>query len=207
MIEAALSIDVWTYAAFFAATGVLLITPGPNMMFCIACGLTGGPRAGIAAGAGASAGMLVHAVLVAAGVASLIAASETAFDALRIVGALYLLYLAWTSWRAGDDLEERLGRRRVSRAFGRGLVTNLMNPKVILFMVALLPQFADPAVGPIWKQIMVFGVLQAVLTLIFDATYGGLAGVVAEKLRRVSRLMNRISAVVFGGLAARLLVE
>lgn len=205
MFETALAIPFWTYVAYVAAVVVLLATPGPNMMFCVACGMKGGARAGIAAGAGAAAGMVIQTALVAVGVASLVMASPVAFDVLRYGGAAYLLWLAWESWNAGDDLERRLGRRESLRAFFRGLVTNLTNPKVILFMVALLPQFADPAIGPVGVQIMIFGLIQAVLTVLFDGTYGALAGYLAAKMRKGSKVMNRISAIVFGALAARLL--
>lgn len=205
IIATALSIDAWTYAAFIGAAMVLMATPGPNMMFSIACGLSGGPKAGIAAGCGAGLGMLVHTGLVALGVASVLMASPAAYEALRIGGALYLVYLAWSSWRAGDDLERRLGRRQVGRALWRGFVINLTNPKVILFMIALLPQFADPAIGPVWRQIVVFGMLQAMIAVVFDGLCGGLAGRLAARLRHASRMMNRISALIFGGLAARIL--
>lgn len=207
MIETLLRIDDWTLVAFLAAAVVLMLTPGPGMMFCVACGLTGGARAGLAAGFGSAAGMLVHTGLAAAGLSALILAMPGAYDAVRWLGAGYLAWLAWTSWRAGDDLGERLGRRRASRAFGRALVTNLMNPKVILFMVAFLPQFADPAIGPVWQQLVLFGVGVSLIGLVFDCLYGGLAGLLAERLRRASRLMNRISALVFGGLAARLAIN
>jgi len=200
-------IDGWTWAAFAGAVAILLLTPGPNMMFCIACGLRGGPRAGIAAAGGAAVGMVVHSALVAGGVASLLTASPVAFEALRYGGAAYLLWLGWESWRAGDELEARLGRAHAARALGRGLATNLANPKVILFMVALLPQFADPEAGPIWAQIMALGAVQAAMTLAFDGVYGGFAGVIADRARRASGLLNKISATVFGGLALRILAD
>ena len=147
MIETVLQIDTLTWTAFVAASVVLMVTPGPGMMFCLACGLAGGPRAGVAAGLGSAAGMIVHTGLVAAGLSALLLAMPGAYDAVRFAGAAYLAWLAYASWRAGDELAERLGRRRMAHAFGRALVTNLMNPKVILFMVAFLPQFADPAAG------------------------------------------------------------
>lgn len=207
MIETFLAMDPWTMAAFAGAMVVLMITPGPNMMFSIACGLAGGPRAGVAAALGATAGMAVHTGVAAAGLSAVLLASPWAYDALRYGGAAYLVWLAWSSWRAGAELEGRLGRQRVARAFLRGFVVNLMNPKVILFMVAFLPQFADPAVGPVWRQIVILGVAVVAITALFDSLYGGLAGFLADRVRRASRLMNRISAVVFGGLAARILAE
>lgn len=206
MVETVFAIGGWTWATFLAAAVVLMVTPGPGMMFCVACGLAGGPRAGVAAGAGSAVGMLVHTALAAGGLSALLLASPAAYEAARWIGAAYLLWLAWTSWRAGGDLESRLGRRRAARAFGRALSVNLLNPKVVLFMLAFLPQFADPAIGPIWRQIAAFGAVSAVIGLIFDCLYGVLAGLLADRLRKASKLMNRISALVFGGLAARLVI-
>jgi len=207
MFETLMSIDPWTGVAFVIASVVLMITPGPGMMFCIACGLRGGAWAGVAAGVGSAVGMMVHAILAAAGLSALILGAPGAYDAVRWIGAAYLVWLAWSSWTAGDDLGGRLGRSRMARAFARALATNLMNPKVIVFMVAFLPQFVDPAVGPAWAQFLIFGAGVALIGLIFDCLYGGLAGLVAERLRRESRLMNRVSAVAFGGLAARIVLD
>lgn len=200
-------IDGWTWVAFAGAVAILLLTPGPSMMLCIACGLRGGPLAGVAAAGGAAIGMVVHSALAAFGVASLLAASPVAFEALRYGGAAYLLWLGWESWAAGDEPEARLGRAHAARALGRGLATNLANPKVILFMVALLPQFADPEIGPVRAQIMTFGMVLAAMTLAFDGVYGGFAGVIADRARRASGLLNKISATVFGGLAYRVLAD
>ena len=183
-METILAINLWTWAAFIAAGAALLLTPGPNMMFCIACGLRGGPKAGIAAGMGAASGMFLHSVLVAVGLASLIAANKIAFDVIRYVGAAYLIWMAVQAWRAGGDLEERLGRREIARAYGRAIVTNLTNPKVLVFMIALLPQFADPTLGPIWPQIIAFGFVLAAMAALFDGIYGGLAGAVSDRMRQ-----------------------
>ncbi len=207
MLETIANIDQITWLGFVAASVVLMVTPGPGMMFCLACGLIGGPRAGIAAGAGAAAGLLVHTALAAMGFAALLFALPGAYDVLRIAGAAYLLWLAWESWNAKGDLGARKGRRELAHAFRRGLVTNLTNPKVIFFMVAFLPQFADPATGPVWHQMLVFGTGVAAIGFVFDALYGGLAGLLANRLRRASRVLNRVSALVFGGLAARLAIN
>ena len=207
MLETLGQIDAITWAAFLGASVVLMITPGPGMMFCLACGLAGGARAGIAAGVGSAVGIVVHTLLAAAGLSALLMAMPGAHDAIRIAGAAYLAWLAWTSWHAAPDGLERAGRRRMGRAFGRALVTNLMNPKVILFMVAFLPQFADPGLGSVWHQLLAFGLVVALIGLVFDCLYGALAGALADKLRRASRLMNRAAALVFGGLAARLAIN
>lgn len=207
MIETLAQIDPWTMAAFLAASVALMVTPGPGMMFCIACGLAGGPRAGMAAGVGSAVGLMVHTGIAAAGLSAVLLALPGAYDAIRWAGAAYLLWLAWASWTAGDDLEDRLGRRQVGRAFRRALLTNLLNPKVIVFMLAFLPQFSDPNIGPVWQQMLIFGLVVAVTGLVFDCLYGGLAGCLAARVRKASRMMNKVSAIVFGGLAARIALD
>jgi threonine/homoserine/homoserine lactone efflux protein len=172
-------------------------------MFISASGAAGGHVAGAAAGLGVSAGSLVHVAIAALGVASLIAASEVAFDLLRYGGAAYLLYLAWGLWRAPPPQAER-GSRTVRRAFLRGALNNILNPKVSIFVLAFLPQFTDPARGPVWQQIVILGLMLGLASVPVNCAWGLLAGSLGAFLRRFGRAMNRVAALVFAGLAARL---
>jgi len=99
---------------------------------------------------------------------------------------------------------DKRGAKTMRRAFARGFVTNILNPKVALFVAAFLPQFTDPMVGPIWHQIIALGVLLAIGGVVTDGAYGVLAGLLAAKLKAASKFMNKISAIVFAGLAARI---
>lgn len=205
--ETALAMELWTFAGFMGAAIVLYLTPGADMMFTVASGISGGPKSGLAAAAGISTGVLVHVIIAAAGIAGLVSANPAAYDAIRWAGAAYLGWLAIQTWRATPATELREGRADVWRAFRRGFLTNLMNPKVALFVVALLPQFTDPAIGPISHQILILGLILATGGVIVDGLYGILAGVLADKLRASGKLMNKISAILFGGLAARLALD
>jgi len=196
--------DPITLTTFMAASVALYLTPGADMMFISASGAAGGSRAGIAAALGVSIGSLAHTVLAVIGVAALIAASPLAYDALRYLGAAYLAYLAVTTWRAGPPDPAAAGARDVWRAFQRGAVTNILNPKVSVFVLAFLPQFADPAGGPVWLQIAILGSLFSFASVPFNISYGALAGFLGARLRRLGGFMNKISAIVLGGLAARL---
>ena len=198
--------DPITLATFMAASIALYLTPGADMMFISASGASGGPRAGLAAGLGVSIGSLSHTVLAVAGVAALIAASPLAFDILRYLGAGYLVYLAITTWRAGPP-EPGSGTADVWRAFQRGVLTNLLNPKVSVFVLAFLPQFADPEAGPVWIQIAILGCIFSFASIPFNCAYGALAAAFSTPLRRAGRLLNRISSIVFGGLAAKLVLD
>jgi len=199
--------DPITLTTFMAASVALYLTPGADMMFISASGAAGGSRAGIAAALGVSIGSLSHTALAVVGVAALISANPLAYDLLRYAGAAYLLYLAVVTWRAGPPDATAAGARNIWRAFRRGALTNILNPKVSIFVLAFLPQFTAPAAGPVWLQIAVLGVLFSFGSIPFNIGYGALAGYFGAQLRRLGGLMNRISAIVFGGLAARLAIN
>lgn len=204
MLTTLLAMDPWTLATFVGASALLLLTPGADMMFAIASGMSGGARVGIAAAAGIALGALGHCILAAVGLAALVLASPVALDVIRYVGAAYLAYMAYRTWFARTDINPEGAKLGLGLAFRRGFLTNILNPKVALFVLAFLPQFTDPAVGPIWHQMLIFGVILSFGTLIFKSIYGGFAGAMASRIRHHANLMNKISATVFGGLAARL---
>ncbi|MBZ9638048.1 LysE family translocator [Streptomyces sp. PSKA30] len=203
-------VDLHLYAAFLVAAFALCLTPGPDMMFIVAMGGRGGPAAGVMAAFGVACAMFVHAVAAALGLSALFTTLPTLYHVLRWVGAAYLLYLAYRAFRepalpvgeAGTDAGA--GRRR---AFWQGAVTNLLNPKVILFNVAFLPQFVDPGLGHVPGQFMVLGVTIVVMGFAVDGSIGLLSGKLSALLRRsrrVARGLNIFSGTVFTGLAVRL---
>ena len=204
MLETLFAMEPWVFATFIGASFLLYLTPGADMMFTIASGMAGGPRAGLAAACGIALGVMVHVTLAAAGLAVLIAANPNLLVIIRYAGAGYLAYLAWQSWNDRGHLARADGRKEVWRAFRRGFLTNILNPKVALFILAFLPQFIDPAIGPAWHQIVILGFILGLGGILTDGTYGVLAGVMAERVRRSAGVMNKVSAVIFGGLAARL---
>lgn len=201
MPDTILAMDPWLVLTFLGASVLLYMTPGPDMMFTVASGMAGGPRAGVA---GVSLGVLPHVIAAAAGLAVLVAASPVMLDVIRYAGAAYLAWLAWSSWRADPDAPRRRGRAQMVRAFRRGFLTNILNPKVGLFVLAFLPQFTDPTIGPVWHQILALGALLTVGGFLFKGVYELFAGVMADRIRRSAGVMNKVSAVIFGGLAARL---
>lgn len=207
MIDTLFAFETTTLLTVMGASILLYLTPGADMMFTIASGAAGGPRAGLTAAAGISLGVLLHVVLAAAGLGALVTAYPLAYDAIRYAGAAYLLYLAISMWLADPDASPVAGAARMRRAFGRGFLTNILNPKVGLFVLAFLPQFADPAIGPVWQQILILGAILGLGGLLTDGLIGLLAGTFAAWLTRSARIMNRIAAAVFGGLAARLALD
>lgn len=147
-------VDASLYAAFLVAAFALCVTPGPDMMFIVAVGGRGGPVVGVMAAAGVASAMLVHTVAATLGLSALFEALPVLYYVLRWLGAAYLLYLAVKAFRdrsvPGDEgtgpgsAADGRGGTGLRRAFWQGAVTNLLNPKVILFNVAFLPQFVAP---------------------------------------------------------------
>jgi threonine/homoserine/homoserine lactone efflux protein len=203
-------IDLAQLLPFLAAALALNLTPGADMTYVIARSATQGRAAGIAASLGVSAGSFVHSVLAAVGVSALLQHSETAFLIVKYAGAAYLLYLAWKAIRSGDTVpatDRRLGRAGLWRVFGEGALTNLLNPKVALFILAFLPQFVDPAKGNAALQILLLGVLFNVGGTAINVVVACFASAAARAIGNSAgfgRWLNRISALVFVGLAVRL---
>lgn len=204
MLDTLFAMDPWVFITFTGAALLLYLTPGADMMFVVASGVAGGPRAGIAAACGVAFGVLVHVSAAAAGLAVLISASPVALDVIRYAGAAYLLFLAWQNWNDKGHLDKATGHANLWRAFRRGVITNILNPKVALFILAFLPQFIDASVGPAWHQIIILGFILGVGGILTDGTFGILAGYMANRVRKNARMMNKISAIIFGGLAARI---
>ncbi|SNR65322.1 LysE family translocator [Puniceibacterium sediminis] len=207
MIDTLLAMDPLNLLAFAGAGMLLNLTPGADVMFTMACGAQGGARAGIAAAAGIGMGSVFHILLTVLGVAAALQAVPHALDIIRWGGAAYLAWLAYSAWTAPADTDRVQGAQTLRRAFARGLLTNVLNPKVGLFILAFLPQFADPGLGPVWPQLLILGAIFVTTGFVITSTYGVLAGAFGAALRSKARLMNRISAVVFGGLAARLVLD
>lgn len=201
-------IDTVTMLAFIPAALALNLTPGADMMFCLGQGLRSGARPAVAASAGISAGAMVHVTLAGLGLGAAVAAVPWLFDVIRWVGVTYLLFLAWGALRHGS-LPADAPQIPAARAFRAGLWVNLTNAKVILFVLAFIPQFVDPAAGPLLGQFLIFG---AVLSLGGFVVNGGV-GIFAGKARRwligsprVGRVLGWISGGIFAGLALRLAV-
>jgi threonine/homoserine/homoserine lactone efflux protein len=203
--------DPGVLLAYSLACFVLFVTPGPDMSLFLAKTLQGGRSAGLAAMLGAMAGCCVHTLLAALGLSALLAASTGAFAALKVVGALYLLWLAVDAVRNGSALTLKPGgpaRVSVWKTFLVGVGINLTNPKVVLFFVTFLPQFVDAA-DPHAAQKLVFLGLYFVA---FTAPLGALMVLAAERvvtaLRERPRVMRAIDftfAGLFSAFALRIL--
>ena len=190
--------------AFIGAGLLLNLTPGADFVFISASGISGGPRVGMAAAVGVNLGILVHIAMASAGLSALLIAFPLAYDVIRYVGAAYLIYLAVQAWRSTGEIGQGKAAPSLWVAVRRGFITNLLNPKTALFIFAFIPQFTDPAIGPIWMQILFLGGIIAWVGIAFALSLGALAGIFTNVLKSRARFLNRLSAVMFAGLAARL---
>lgn len=197
-----------TWLLFCVAAVALAITPGPNMLYLVSRTLVQGRRAGIVSLAGTGTGMLVHILAAALGLSALLAAVPVAYDAVRLAGALYLLWIAWRMWQepATGSLTEP-PRFPAGQLYRSGAMTGILNPKVALFQLALFPQFVDPAHGSVLAQSLVLGATQLTIVVVFD----GFCVAAAGTLRRFfsgrpgfGRWSKRALAGVFAALAFRL---
>lgn len=202
-------IPIETLALFLTASVALALAPGPDNIFVLTQSALHGRKAGILVTLGLCTGLLVHTAAVSLGVAAIFQTSALAFNLLKIVGALYLLYLAVQAFRAGATQLDQEGQTKLAwqKLYTRGIIMNITNPKVAVFFLAFLPQFADPAIGSITVQMLMFGALFIVTTLLVFGAVAWFAGFFGEWLKRSEKaqiMMNRVAGTVFTGLALRL---
>jgi threonine/homoserine/homoserine lactone efflux protein len=196
---------------FALASVLLVVVPGPNVIYIVTRGIDQGRQAAVASVLGVQSSMFIHVGAAAVGLTALLASSEIMFNIVRFAGAGYLVWLGIRNIMAPvSDLEigNVRGRPHYRRIFQQGVAVNLLNPKVALFCLALLPQFVDPARGNTAVQIVILGCVMITVGLISDTTYALLSGGIGEWLKsrqRVARQRQRFSGVVYlclGALAA-----
>lgn len=197
---------------FVTASVALAFAPGPDNIFVLTQSALHGRKTGLLVTLGLCTGLLVHTAAVALGVAAIFQTSLLAFNLLKLAGALYLLYLAAQAFRASAAALETNDSVGLSwrGLYTRGIIMNITNPKVAIFFLAFLPQFADPTRGSITVQMMLLGGLFIISTLIVFGAVAWFAGYIGEWLQRSARaqiVMNRIAGTVFVALALRLAVS
>ncbi|MGW0230024.1 LysE family translocator [Actinopolymorpha singaporensis] len=202
--------------AFVVAVALISVVPGPDMMFVLAHAVSGGRRSGFVAAAGMSTGLTVHTVAAAFGLGALIRTAPLVLEGIRIAGALFLVYLAVMTWRAsrgrGGSVSTPNKPRSQPRVYAMAVLTNLANPKVILFYLAFMPQFLTTGAHswPVTAQFLVLGAIFIAIGIVVDSSVALLAGTFSERvLRRQAfrRWLERASATIFGALAVRLVLD
>ena len=198
-----------TLALFAAASVLLALTPGPNLLYLVSRTLCQGRRAGVISLAGTSFGFLFHVLAAALGLSAVFLAVPVLYDLLRYAGAAYLLWLAWSAvrQRSGDLLAARsLPEESSARLFRVGLLTSVLNPKLALFYLALLPQFVDASRGDILGQSLTLGLVQIAIGIVGDFAFVLAAARISRWLAR-RPLWSTIQRWLLGGVFAAIALK
>jgi threonine/homoserine/homoserine lactone efflux protein len=191
----------------------IVLTPGPNMIYLISRSITQGRAAGLISLGGVALGFVFYMLCAAFGITALLFAVPYAYDALRFAGAAYLLWLAWQAVRPGGSSPfqlKKLAKDNPRKLFVMGFVTNLLNPKIAMLYLALLPQFIDPAGGSVLAQSLLLGSIQIAISVSVNAMIAVAAGTIALFLTRRPTWMlvqRYLMGTVLAGLALRMAFE
>lgn len=197
---------------FLGASVLVTLSPGPDNLLVLSIGMSRGRRLGVLFGLGCGMGCLSHTALAALGISALIAASPQAFTVLKLAGGAYLVYLGWQALRSQGGAALRQGEAQPAsgwQIFGKGLLANAINPKVVMFFLAFLPQFVANEQGSLPAQIGQLGVVFTVQACILFGLLGYFSGHVGAWLGRHKRAavwLDRIAGTVFVGLGAKLML-
>ena len=201
--------------AFCGVAAVLVVTPGPDMALVARNALVAGRAAVPVTVLGICAGIVIHALAAAIGLSALLKASATAYAVVKVAGGAYLAYLGVQAWRASmrdtDDSEWMLGPARRfagGGAFRQGFVSNVLNPKLVVFFISVLPGFTDPD-GSFFAQVLVLGIAFELLTIAWLLAYGAAVARVGEVMRtpRVRHLLERLSGTVLIALGVKIAAD
>jgi threonine/homoserine/homoserine lactone efflux protein len=203
-------VDARSLAAFAVTAFLLIVVPGPSVLFVISRGVALGRKAALLTVVGNAAGVMVMVVVVAAGLGAVLERSAVLFDAIRFAGAAYLVYLGVQAIRHRRELSTVLdvtATRPNRHILREGFVVGVTNPKLIVFFTAVLPQFVDPDAGPVPVQLLLFGTVFVAIALVMDSCWGLAAGTarawLAGRPHRLERLGGAGGLVIIG-LGARL---
>lgn len=194
-----------TLLLFAGAALALLVVPGPSVLYIVSRGIHQGRGAALVSVVGITTATLVHTAFAAVGLSAILASSATAFTVVKLAGSAYLIWLAIRTWldRSCENVDTPRTRASLRRIYAEGVLVNLLNPKTALFVLALLPQFVDPARGAAGTQIVVLGCVLASLGLLSDGAYALASGSLGAWLRRrrsVATIQRRASAILYAGL-------
>ncbi|MGE8657128.1 MAG: LysE family translocator [Achromobacter sp.] len=203
-----------THLLTFALVALgMVLTPGPNMIYLVSRSISQGPKAGLISLAGVAVGFILYVLCAAFGLTVLLMSVPYAYDALRFGGALYLLYLAWQAVRPGGRSPFQVRELPASSPrtlFTMGLLTNLLNPKIAVLYVSLLPQFIQPEHGSVFTQSIALGLTQVTISLSVNAVIaimaGSIAGLLASRPLWIA-LQRWLMGTVLAGLALRMVLE
>jgi threonine/homoserine/homoserine lactone efflux protein len=194
--------------AFIVTAIVLVVIPGPAVIYIVNRGISQGRQAAVISALGIETGALVHVIAATVGLSALVASSQTMFHVVKYAGAAYLIVLGISAWRsreAAGDSPNMVRPVALRRVYVQGIIVNVFNPKVGIFFLAFLPQFVSPDQGAVWLQMLVLGLVFLVVATVLDVAYALASGFIGEWLERrerVARWRSRISGATYVGLGA-----
>ncbi|NOX16480.1 MAG: LysE family translocator [Epsilonproteobacteria bacterium] len=202
-----LSLD--TVLLFITASTLLALVPGPDNIFVLTQSMSKGAKPGIFVTLGLCTGLIVHTTAVALGVAAIFQTSQLAFNILKYIGAAYLLYLAYLSFKSSSTHHLKANQKELSylKLYQRGIFMNVTNPKVSIFFLAFLPQFTNPQSGHVTLQIFMLGFIFILCALVVFSSISLLAARIGSwfnKTKNGEKILNRVAGSVFGLLALKL---
>lgn len=194
--------DISTLFAFLGAAIILTIMPGPDNLFVLAQSITQDKKAGIATSLGLCTGLLVHISAAVLGISAIIYQSTIIFSIVKFAGAAYLLYLAWQSFRAkGDPFTlQQQNTQAYIELYKKGILMNILNPKVSLFFLALLPQFVNPSQGHVAFQMLILGIVFLIQALVLFSLFSIFAGKVRQVIigkPAIAKRLNMVQGILF----------
>ena len=204
-------LPIETLLAFFTASVLLALMPGPDNIFVLTQSIFQGKKSGLIIMLGLCTGLIFHTLAVILGVAVIFQTSIFAFTILKIIGAMYLLYLAWQIFKAGNqkiDTKNNNANIDYKKLYYRGIIMNITNPKVSIFFLAFLPQFTNPNLGSIPLQMLLLGILfliAALLVFSLIALYSAKLGKIINKSDKSQKILNKLVSLVFVALAIKLI--
>lgn len=194
---------------FIAVSMLLTIAPGPDILYVITQSITQGKKAGFATALGLSTGLIVHTTAAAFGVSAILQQSAIAFNILKYAGAIYLFFLAWKAFREKNHLLSDMTAKNkdTTLLYRKGILMNILNPKVGLFFLAFLPQFVNAKAGNVPGQMILLGVLFMLQTILIFSTAAIFAGILGKKILgrpNITKYINYIKASIFALIGIKL---
>lgn len=206
-------IPVDTLMTLAVASSLLSLAPGPDNLFVLTQSALHGKKSGFFVILGLCTGLIFHTTAVALGVAAIFQTSTLAFNGLKFLGAAYLLFLAWQAFKTSErkiDSVQKAASVKVFNLYRRGIIMNITNPKVSIFFLAFLPQFASPEAGAIAPQIFILGLVFIIVTLLVFSMISFLSAIIGGWLsnsEKAQRYLNKIAGMVFVALAFKLVTS
>lgn len=203
-------IELTNLYMFIFATFILCLAPGPDNIFVLTQGMTKGKKAAIFITLGLATGVIIHTSLAAFGISVIFQTSQTAFDIVKYLGALYLLYIAYQAYKYRDEplnLSIKNSTNQLKKLYVKGFIMNVLNPKVSIFFLAFLPQFVNAQNGNIPFQMILLGLIFIIMTIIVFSSIGIAGNILSEKVRTNSNIlkyMNILTSIVLVSFAIKL---